>query len=162
MKVNILSVTQCFPHKKLFKNYLKWLMCVFPGEIDAQIWLGWNGLVMWTFIGALISSSWRVNWRKSVCEVSQPREELGEAGWVLSGLIGLEPGLKLVICLFSSVTLSNKFLFCVCFSWFHVSLLSFLSKRVLIDTATLINYSCSKPVWSCCNPLECVAILQDD
>ena len=162
MKVNILSVTQYFSDKKLFKNYLKCLMCVFPGEIDGQIWLAWNGLVIWTFVGVLISSSWRVNWRKSVCEVSQPKEELGEAGWVLSGLTGLEPSLKLVICLFSSVTLSNKFLFCVCFSWFHVSLLSFLSKRVLIDTATLINYSCSKPVWSCCNPLECVAILQDD
>lgn len=68
---------------------------------------------------------------------------------------------KQVLCLFY-FQFHEPTNFFLCFSQFHMSFLSFISKRVLIDTASLINYSHSKPIWSCCSPLEWVAILRDD
>lgn len=85
--------------------------------------------------------------RESLPELlANPESERNERNSVSPG--DMEPNPKQVLCLFyfQFHEATNIFLR---FNQFHMSFLSFISKRALIDRVSLINYSHSKPIWSC-------------
>lgn len=122
-----------------------------PGGHDLRTWLG-----LWGAVGFRLPALCRSSLPQ---RLANPKGERTERSRMSPEDMETNSKSVLHLLYFQFHEPTNFFL---CFSQFHMSFLSFISKGVLIDTASLINYSHSKPIWICWNPLECVAILQDD